>query len=302
MWFLFSFLTATAAAGNDIFFSRQALKALPARVKAFAISVAAMPLLLIALSFSRIPTVHHSFWWIVTLHAALMAVAHILYMRALALGPLSQTQPILALTTVFLIFTNPLMTDDRLTTTGMIGVALVGIGIYATQHPGKDASGHVAGFLSPFIEMWRQPGVMSKLGVAIIFSVTANLDRLAISASSGPFYLAIDSMITAAFLGAVLLFQYVRKRSETGISGAAPMAIPFRQLAIGGSIHASSMIFHMTALTFASVPYVIAVKRLSILLTSLWDYFVRKGRAPHWYRLIGVMLVVGGVALILLKG
>lgn len=300
MWFLLSFLTAATAAGNDIFFSRSKLKQIPALTKAFATAIASLPVLWIVLWIAGIPTIQPQFWWLVSLEAILMSIAHILYMRALALGPLSQTQPILALTTVFLVITNPLMTNDRITVAGIIGVILVGIGIYATQHPGTDANGKPAGFLSPFVEMWRQPGVMSKLGVAVIYSITSNIDRLALEASSGPFYLAVYSVLLSIILGALMIF---RRRKTPASSAATPVSKELLgDMALGGTIHASSILFHVAALQFAAVPYVIAVKRLSIFMTSLWDYFIRKGRKPNWYRLAGITMVMGGILLIVLLG
>ncbi len=299
MWFLLALFAAGATATGDVLFSGKTLKGLPALTRAWASITAAIPFLLVALFFAGIPQIKPEFWWLVAIEAVLMCAASLLYMRALSLGPLSQTQPILALTTVFLAITNPIMTNDTMTTLGVVGVILVGVGIYATQHPGRDpVTGKIGGFLSPFVEMWRQPGVMSKLGVAVIYSVTSNIDRLAMEAASGPFYLASYAILVSILFGVIF---FVR-RIVRGKPEAATSPLPIGKLILAGFIHAVAILFHVTALLFAPVPYVIAVKRFSILLTSVWDYFVRKGRAVHWYRLLGTMLVVGGVILIILFG
>jgi drug/metabolite transporter (DMT)-like permease len=296
-WFLVALATAFSEGSKDIFFSQPEMKRVSAIFRAWVISAAALPALAIMLFLTGMPEeIKSSFWWLVAVQAILLSLAQVLYMRALSLGPVSQTQPILALTPVFLIVTTPLMTNDHVTLFGWLGVILVAIGIYASQHPGRDAeTGKIAGFFSPFVEAMRQPGVVSKLGVALIFAITANMDRLCMEASSGPFYLTIVSGLVAVILGGVML-SFPRWMKTEGEPPRKSM------LLVGGSIHACTILLHVWALTFAAVPYVIAVKRLSIVFVSLWGYLVRKERAPHWFRILGLFVAVGGAVLILILG
>lgn len=287
---LLAFCVSISEAGKDIFFSSSEVKKLPHLVKARAMALFSLPVVGLVVAFTGLPTIQPEFWKFVSIHAGLMVVATWLYMRALALGPLSQTQPILALTTVFLTITNPIMTNESVTVWGWIGVVMIGLGVYATQHPGRDPNrGWGASLVSPFVQMVKQPGVMSKLGVAFIFSITANLDQLARTASNGPTYLLID--LTLIVILITIVMKVLRQPSQIGWAQWK-----------GGAINSLTILFHMWALVFAPVPYVIAVKRLSIVFTSLWGYRIRKERELNWYRLMGVLIVVGGVALIILKG
>lgn len=301
MWLLIAFGVAVSEATKDVFHSQERVKPLSPLLKAWAITTTSLPVLLITLGIKGIPEIQPKFRIFVTAHAILLSGAFVLYMRALALGPLSQTQPVLALTTVFLTVTNPLMTNDRVSWQGWVGVVAVGVGIYATQHPGRDSEGKLAGFWSPFVEMIRQPGVFSKLCVAIIFSITANLDKLCLEAASGPFYLAVDQALVSAMLGGVLLIQRVRGIPFVRRDAPVRVAHP-SYLLVGGSINACTILLHMWALTLVPVPFVIAVKCISIIFTSTWGYLVRKERAPHWYRLVGTAAVVAGVMLIIFFG
>lgn len=176
-----------------------------------------------------------------------------------------------------------------------VGVVLVGVGIYASQHPGPKEDGSSAGFFSPFVEMWRQPGVKLKLGVTCIFSITANMDRLGVETASGPFYLVVVFGGMAIVQGVALLAIRLRK-------GAGELPRFDLQLLVGGGINASVALTHMAALLCLPVPYVITAKRISIVLASAWGYAVRRERKPHWYRILGVLLVVVGIALMLLLG
>ncbi len=301
--FGFAFLTAILEGSKDIFFSSEEARRAPHVLKALVLTTLSIPVVAAVVVVKGLPEIKPEFWVYVVTHAALMAIATVLYMRALALGPVSQTQPILALTTVLLVLTNPLMTDEAVTPAGWAGVIAVGVGIYATQHPGTDpVTGEAAPFWAPFLEMVRQEGVRSKLGVAFIFAVTANLDRLALDAADGPTYLLVDLTLTASLLAAAtaLSNRSKRKRGE----GACSLldAKIWRSMAPGGIVNSLTILSHVAALAYTTVPYVIAIKRLSIVLVSFWGYFKRKERAPHWYRLLGTILVVLGIGTILILG
>lgn len=293
MGWILAFLTATLAASHDIFLSRERLKKFSGLLKSWLMSVCTLPVLVIALCVSGIPVVQPRFWIYASIQVALLSVAQTMYLKALSLGPISQTQPILGLTTILLTVTNPIMTQDAVSPVAWIGVVMVGVGIYASQHPGPNEDGSPAGFFAPFVEMWRQPGVKLKLGVTCIFSVTANMDRLGVETASGPFYLVIVFGGMTVVQGIALLVTWSRNGAQS-----APRFDP--QLLVGGGINAAVALTHMGALVFLPVPYVIATKRISIVLASVWGYAVRRERKPHWYRLLGVLLVVAGIAFILL--
>ena len=230
-----------------------------------------------------------------------MAFANYWYLRALAIGNLSETQPMLALSPVFLLVTTPLMTNDVVTPLGWIGVLLVAAGIYATQHPGRNPeTGALPSFLGPFIRMWKAPGVSLMFGVAFIFSIAANLDKLAVLASDGPTYLMVDAaltvLLTSIVLGAGVLLKKLRLPSFHHMSAATAALAP---AAMSESLIGFA---HMWALTLLPVPYVITIKRLSIVFASLWGYFLRRERAPHWYRILGMLMAFAGVAFIIMFG
>ncbi len=299
MGWTLALLTALLESSKDVFFSRQALKAYSGLLKAWLLVLCSVPVLALVLVYRGMPQmIQPRFWTYLIIQVVLLSTAQVLYMRALALGPLSRTQPILGLTTILLAVTNPLMTHERVSAWGWVGVITVGVGIYATQHPGIRADGKPAGFFSPFGEMWRQPGVMSKIGVAVIYSITANMDRLGIEASSGPFYSTMMFCGMTLVLGTVLGLSLVLRKRAVGIE-ARPAFTPW--LFAGGALNAGAVLMHVTALGFLPVPFVIALKRTSILMTSLWGYIVRRERMSR-YHLLGTVMVVAGIVIVLLLG
>ncbi|MFA6429352.1 MAG: DMT family transporter [Patescibacteria group bacterium] len=294
--YLLALVTALLEGTKDLYHSTERMKKFQPLVKALVLACSSFLPLLAILLWKGIPRIDPRFWIVVSVHGVLVAIANVLYMRALALGPLSITQPMLALTPAFMLITTPLMTNDHVTLWGAVGIICVVLGIYGSAHPGPNKDGSMPGFFAPVREMLRQPGVGSKLGVAIIFSMTANLDKLGMQYASGPLYLVVSTSIMITTLSLILgLSRMFPRKRETDLP-------PLWYLLGGGAINACTLEMHMWALAFISAPNVIAIKRSSIILTSGWEYFVRRTRKPHWYNLIGTCLAVLGAGVIYLQG
>lgn len=278
-----------------IYFSQKAISRISATQRAFALTLGCLLMAIPYLAYTGIPIIQPRFWIIVSIHAVLLTTARILQMRALALAPLSKVLPIMQLQLVFLLLTNPLMTSDIVRPLGWIGVLLTAIGIYAAQFPKRDGEA-ASSLLQPFKEIWR-PGTREMLLVTIIFSVTSNLDKLAIQASNGPFFLVIIySFMIMLFLG------IMRTQSSALISFRQKIAeaVAPRVLA-GGLIQGIAIIGQIVALALAPVPFVIAFKQLSVGAGSLWGLWVRKDRQIPWYGFVGILISVIGAIIIALN-
>ncbi len=311
-------VAALTATTHDVLFSATKFKQTNSLLKTMAMTVGSMPIIIgwFLYSYSQQGiTLSVVFLTLTAGHALLVTIAMVLYMRALTVGDLWQTQPILALTPVLLIITTPLMTDDEVSIFGWIGVVVVGIGIYLTNHPG----GRIR-LMEPLQAMWRAPGFWSKVGVAVIFSITANLDRLCLDAAHidpshparGPLFLLVDKVFIFIFiLLAIMLYTPIsRVLSEYGIgeekekgSIERPSWKIIALLMLGGVVHSIEVGAHVMALAYLSVPAVIAIKRTSIFFASMWSYIIRKdGKDMNVFRLVGTVLVVVGAATIMLFG
>jgi len=296
-----SFVAALFQASRDIYYSSRFTRDISHILRALLSPVAVIPIMGVLILWRGLPDIQEGFFVYVGAHAILMTVANYCYMRALAVGSLSETQPMMAFSPMLLLITTPLMTDDVVTPLGWAGVFLAGFGVYATQHPGPDPeTGKLASFWAPFIHMWHAPGVLWMLAVAIIFSVASNLDKLSTLAADAPTYLMVDAALTLLITGVLILIGSafgVVARPTLSESGLA-----LKQLAPGGAIAAGVGLTQMWALTLLPVPYVIAIKRLSIVLASMWGYVMRRERTPHWYRIFGIVAIFAGVVLIVVFG
>jgi uncharacterized membrane protein len=112
--------------------------------------------------------------------------------------------------------------------------------------------------------------------VVLIWSITANLDKIGLSSSSPIFW----SFSMSLGLGVLGLFALKLRISFN---------FPFLYLSLADTL---STLFHMIAISLIPVPYVISIKRLSVLFSSLWG-IIFLGESAN---LIGILfMILGGL-------
>jgi len=133
-----------------------------------------------------------------------------------------------------------------------------------------------AGLLEPIKAIFKERGSAYILIVVLIWSITANLDKMGVSSSSPIFW----SFSMSLGLGVLGLFALKLRMSFN---------FPFLYLSLADTL---STLFHMIAISLIPVPYVISIKRLSVLFSSLWGIiFLGEGA-----NLMGILfMILGGI-------
>ncbi len=220
---------------------------------------------------------------VAALNASLNALAFYLYLKAISLSPLSVTVPVLSFSPVFLLFTSRIMLGQEVPPLGAAGVLLVALGSYVLNL--GEAKG---GLFRPVLALLREPGPKYMLTVALLWSVTANLDRVGVEASD-PVLWVVSMNVGIALFTLPFAVGGLRRRRVS----------PFHPLAMGVA-DAVGSVLQMLAITLTLVPYVIAVKRTSTLLSSLVGVLLfHEGRWKE--RLAGATVMSLGASLILLS-
>jgi len=245
----------------------------------------AAPFLLPILLVSEIPRLDSTFWIVIVLLIPMEVAALALYMKALQISPLSLTVPFLSFTPMFAILTSFLMLGELPDGSGVAGIVLIVIGAYMLN---MNLSSR--GIMEPLKAVWVERGSLMMVCVAFIYSITSNLGKIAIQHSSpafmGIFYLPFISL---ALLPVAL--HSGMKPAELRAGGALFLLI--------GASQALMALCHFKAVSMILVSYMIAVKRLSLLLSVIMGcvFFQEKHLKE---RLFGSLLMVAGVALILI--
>lgn len=243
-----------------------------------------MPVLLLLLPFIEIPRLDFPFFLVLLLLVPLEVTALILYMKAIKLSPLSLTLPFLALSPIFMIFTSDLILGEHLDKFGIISILLATSGAYLLN-----VNTTKKGILEPFKAIRRERGSLYMIMVAFIYSITSNLAKVAIIHSSPLFFAATYLPIIAIVFFPILMWKNHGNVKELFVSP--------KSFAIIGLAMAISTITQFLAVNMIAVPYVISVKRLSLLFGIMYGAIWFK-ETHIKERLIGAIIMVSGVIML----
>ena len=251
----------------------------------WAIFAFAFPLLAAYLAFQGLPTIQPRFWPALLTSVGINVVSFYLYVSAIQKGDLGLTYPLLALTPVFVLPVEWVLLGDLPGSRGLGGILLVVAGVYLLNFSERSA-----GLLAPFAAVLRDPGARRMLAVALIWSISAVVDKIATLASSTAFYGTLESaLIALAFVPLVM------SRGE-GFKAALSRKTWWR-LAVQGLLFALMFVVQMEAIRRALAAYVISIKRSGAIVTVLLGAVLfREPRLRE--RLSGAIVILAGVLLI----
>jgi uncharacterized membrane protein len=281
-WVIFALTTAFALSTADAL-SKRALRDTDDLVIVWVREGYALPFLALALLFVPIPELDNVFWLTVAGLVPLEIISLVLYIKAIKLSPLSLTVPFLAMSPVFIIFIAFAFLGEVPDRGGVIGILLITAGAYTLN-----ASASKLGILGPVRAILKEPGSILMLVVAVIYSVTSTLGKVAVQHSSpvffGFFYPLTLTIVLTVFLGA---------KGKLGHVFSKPAVfIPI------GLCTSAMIISHFIAISMTQVAYMIAVKRTSLVFSVIYGWLIFKEEKIK-ERLIGSGLMLAGVVVIL---
>jgi drug/metabolite transporter (DMT)-like permease len=265
---------------------------------------------LLLLTFSAIrgfPAIGEDLYSAVAVTAVLNIISLALIFKALSSTDLSLSIPMLSFTPVILLVTSYLLLSEVPSPPGVVGICIIVVGSYvlnissADEHP-----------LDPVRSMLRNRGSWYMLIVAFLFAVSINFDKIAMLNSDPFFGMALTVLaigIAFILISASSLIHAgpcpFRRPSgkESGASGSDVGAFPSGKylpfILIIGLLVAVEAASVNVAYTLQIVPYVIAIKRLSIIFVVLYGTLVFSENETR-KRLTGAALMVAGAIIIVL--
>ena len=251
LWLVFAFLTAVFEALKDGF-CKKSVKDLDYIYVAWAWKAFSLIFLGPYLIFLPTSVLSLKFVYALIAGGTLNIIATLLYIKAIKVSDLSSTLPMLSFSTLFLLFTSPVMVGDVPDISGIIGVCLIFLGSFIltkTINNKKSTSSY------------RGPIYM--LGVAFVWSIAANIDKIGINASS-IFVWAVCVQTFIVF--GLTLILFIQKGFKKIITVSSQNLLSFFLIGLFTAIGLSCQFF---AITKGLVPYVISIKRLSIVFGVL---------------------------------
>ncbi len=245
-----------------------------------------LPALVITILLVPFPKLDRDFYLSFFIALPVELVTIILYIKALKLSPLSLSVPFLALTPVFLVSVSYLVLGEKVSLSGSVGILLIATGGYILNidKRRKDC-------FEPIRLIFREKGAMLMIGVALLYSVTSSLGKVAIMHSSPLFFGA------SYFIALNIAFAPIALWKRRNILGDFVRKGKFISLFFPGMFYALMIITHMEAMKLTKVAYMISVKRTSLLMSVLYGYFLLQEENIR-SRFLGALLMFAGFVLV----
>ncbi len=297
LWLLFASLTACFESLKDVT-GKQSLKTLDEYTVLFSFAaVGAVGLFGTMLVTTGMPVLGPGYAWALLIGGGLNVLAFTLYVRAIKIADLSLTVPLVTLTPLFLLFTSPLIVQEWPTAADVMGVVLLVIGAYVlnlSTQPQRT-------IWAPLAIMIRNSGSRMMLGVAFLWSITSNFDKVGTINSSPLCWGASLFAVVAAGMIPFMLKNRLTNRTVMSnrtvirktTSSTFVTQLPI--LGLTGIFNATAVGFQFMALTMAPVAQVIAVKRMSTVISVLFGCLLFQEPGLR-QRLTGAAIMVAGVA------
>jgi drug/metabolite transporter (DMT)-like permease len=220
-----------------------------------------------------------------------------LFLKAIQSSDISLVLPFSSFTLVFLIIISFFVLGELPSAAGIAGIVLIFAGSYIINlkagsglNPSTGSTA-LSGFKlsSPLRDMARNRGIMYMMLFTIIAAFVVTINKLFIIGSDQFFGPAINSFFIGVFFLAAAILSGESVLLHYKKSG--------HKLFLLGSLNAVMRMFIATALLLQIAPYVISLKRFSIIFGVVWGYLMFKERGAV-YRFWGAVIMLLGIILI----
>ena len=253
-------------------------------VTAFSSRVFGLPVLLAAILYTGIPELGANFFLLAVPQSLVIALTSILIAKAYKKSDASIVTPMYAISPMLVLVTSFLILGETPSLLGTAGVILIAVGAYVLKAEKTDS------VLQPLKKLWEERGVQLILVVVLIYSVTANTDKIGVNMSS-----PIMWPLTIYTLSSLFMLPVMMRKSD---GWTEKVRTEWKPLALLGVLGGTAIILQMTAIKLTLVSYVISIKRLSIPLTVMLSYALLGETESFQQRIAGSILMAAGAVLI----
>jgi len=284
-WVFLSIVSALTLATSDAL-TKKALTGNNEYLVAWFRLLFSVPLLLILLVLIPVPKIDSEFYKAFAFALPLEIVAMLLYVKALRISPLSLTLPFLSLTPLFLILVSYVMLGEKVSFKGGVGIMLIAAGSYVLNiHEMRN------GIFKPLRAITKERGSVLMIIVALIYSITSSLGKMAIQHSSPLFFGSTYFIVMTA------LYTPIALRMGGNDLGEFISVKQYKRLLLPGVFYSVMIASHMIAISLVNVAYMISLKRTSLVMGVIYGYFFFREKNIR-ERLSGALLMFIGFIMI----
>lgn len=228
-----------------------------------------------------------AYWPPALLGLALNIAANVLFMASLRLSPLGATVPMLSFTPALSALVGALALGEALAVRQIVGIGVVvGGALLLNARAGEATRPHRL-----LAALLREPGTPVMGAVALCWSGTAAMDKMALDHAATP----LHALMQAGGVGLLLLLWLLARGRSGELRAIGRCRAPF----VGGVGFAGVALgFQLLSLNFLYIGVMEAVKRslgLSMAVLNGWIFFREEVSA---WRIVAVVLMATGVGLV----
>lgn len=283
-WFLLAVVTAVIYGGQAAYL-KGATDHIDQMLVTWSLFLFALPLFVASLLYQGIPTVEWQFWPACLVTVSINVAAWPLFVKSVRLSDISLVMPLLAFTPVFILLIEFLLLGATPAGYGLAGILLIVFGAYVLNvREGFSA------LLDPLRALVSDRGAVYMLIVAAVWSVSGTVEKITVTSSSPSFYLTV--------FGGLFVVGFVPVLRRFGSAEPGDLKAHWLPLAGAGVLTGAMALIQMAAIKLTPlVNYVISIKRAGMLVSVLFGWLLFDEENPL-FRMIGALLMVGGVVLI----
>jgi drug/metabolite transporter (DMT)-like permease len=306
LWYVLSIIGAIADAGYYISVKKYLQTSDPFILAAGGYTCSGI--ILLCISWLRgFPPIGPAFFGALIASSILGTFSILLSFAALRHTDISLAVPMISFTPLFLIMTSFVLLREVPSLMGIAGIMIIVTGSYVLN---LSSSHRRLG--DPFRSIVKNRGVLYMLIVSVLYAVAINFDKMIVLNSDPVFGSSITCMILGMVFSGISRCTMVRDlvvpvmapppdavHGHTGEITSTPLKNSIVQWTMIGILLSVSAVSINTAYTVQIVPYVIAIKRMSIIIMVVYGAFVF-GEKDMVRRFFGALCMVAGAVMIVL--
>lgn len=286
MWFILSILGAFFDATYYVL-NKYFLRRINEYILGGGVFITSFFILIVVSLIKGIPGLNLTFLYAALITSVLNVIAIILYFKALKIGDISLVIPMTSFTPLFLIITSSVILGEFPSRIGILGIFLIVIGSYILNFKTFKTDK----ILEPFKNLFKEKATLYMIIVAFVFSISSNFDKLTVINSDPAFGMAFVCLLIGI---SFMVISYFKKQNF--IQSYRTNFSKFTLVALVQAL----VLFTITGAYFKQiVPYVISIKRTSILFSVLYGFLLFKEKEIS-KRFLAALIMFVGVVLILL--
>lgn len=283
---LWAILSILSGLGDSIIFAlMKKLKKVNSAVVVWVQFAFALPFLAVLLYLNYPAKISPNVYWLAALNGLLLTLSTFILLKAIRISKLSVSLPLISLTPLFLLVISYFLLGEIPTKFGLIGVGLIVVGAYILNLK----SSH--GLLMPFKSLLKVKGSFYVIIVAFIWSITASMFKMGINGSSAIYFTSLVCFFASMIMIPLLLRDF---RMNINV-----MKSSFASLLCLGIASAFMFAASSYAMASAIVPYVISLKRSSLIFSIFIGYFYFNERNIRNSLIGTAIMLLGGILITL---